>query len=88
MCYEKYNDINTDDIIKVKIDENINKFRNEFISDYNVNETKEDIIENEESLVFQMTTTDNQKNNTIKNLSTIDLGLCETRLKTVYSIYL
>ena len=86
ICYENYNDINTDDIIKVKIDENINKYRNEFVSHFNVNETKEDIIENEESLVFQMTTTDNQKNNTIKNLSTIDLGLCETRLKTVYSI--
>ena len=33
-----------------------------------------------------MTTSDNQKNNSNKNISTIDLGDCEDKLKTVYGI--
>ena len=33
-----------------------------------------------------MTTSENQKNNTNKNMSTIDLGDCEDKLKSVYGI--
>ena len=33
-----------------------------------------------------MTTSDNQKNNSNKNISTIDLGDCEDELKRVYGI--
>ena len=33
-----------------------------------------------------MTTSDNQKNNTNKNISSINIGTCETKLKTIYGI--
>ena len=33
-----------------------------------------------------MTTSDNQKNNTNKNISTLDLGDCERELKIKYGI--
>ena len=66
--------------------ENIQQFKNEFITDFNISENKKDIIKKEDDFTFQMTTSDNQKNNTNKNISTIDLGDCEDILKDVYDI--
>ena len=56
------------------------------ISDFNVSENKEDIISTKDNVQFQMTTSNNQKNNSNKNMSTIDLGDCEDELKRVYDI--
>ena len=56
------------------------------ISDFNVSENKEDIIKKEKNVQYQMTTSENQKNNTNKNMTSIDLGECEDKLKTVYKI--
>ena len=75
----------TINIIKDKRDIEIEKFR-EMISDFNLTENKEDIIKKEDNVQYQMTTSDNQKNNTNKNMSTIDLGDCEKKLKDVYDI--
>ena len=66
-------------------DKEIENFRG-IISDFNVSENKEDIITKKDNVQFQITTSDNQKNNTNKNISTIDLGDCEKRLKTIYGI--
>ena len=43
---------------------------------------KEDIIEEKDGVKYHMTTSDSQKNNTNKNISTLDLGDCEKELKT------
>ena len=56
------------------------------ISDFNISENKGDIIKIEDNVQYQMTTSDNQKNNTNKNMSTIDLGECEAKLKKIYDI--
>ena len=56
------------------------------VNDFNVSEKVEDIIEVKDNVQFQMTTSDNQKNNTNKNISTIDLGDCESKLKLIYGI--
>ena len=53
------------------------------VNDFNVSEKVEDIIEVKDNVQFQMTTSDNQKNNTNKNISTIDLGACESKLKFI-----
>ena len=70
---------------KVDIDMEIEKFR-EMISNFNVSKDSQDIITKKNNIQYQMTTSDNQKNNTNKNMSTIDLGDCEDKLKEIYDI--
>ena len=69
------------------IKDNIKQFKNEIISNFNVSE-KKDIIESKDNFTFQMTTSENQKNNINKSISSIDLGDCEDILKGVYNISL
>jgi hypothetical protein len=52
----------------------------------NVTELKKDLIVENNDIIFQITTTENQKNNNYSNISNIDLGECEDRLKTIYEI--
>ena len=83
ICFENKN---TEIIpIKDERDEKIEKFR-KIVSNFNISENKEDIIESKDNVTYQMTTTDNQKNNTNKNISSIDLGECEKILKDKYKI--
>ena len=77
--------------IKVK-DETISKFRKE-IQEGNLDSVLEDIIENKEDyllkdndMIYQITTSENQKNKINKNISSIELGECENILKEVYNI--
>ena len=73
------------DITKDERDEHIQNFR-EQIFQYNITKNKEDIIETKNGVFYQMTTSDNQKNNSNKNISTINLGDCEKILKKEYNI--
>ena len=66
-------------------DEYIENYRN-FISDFNISENKEDKVEIKGDVIFQITTSDNQKNSSNKNVSTLDLGDCEKKLKDIYGI--
>ena len=50
------------------------------------NGKKEDLIASNNEIIYQITTTDNQKNNIYSNLSTINLGDCEDKLKDTYEI--
>ena len=65
-----------EDIIKHKIDNLLS----------NVTERKEDLYIKNEDVLYQITTTDNQKNNIYNNISSIKLGECENILKGIYGI--
>ena len=52
----------------------------------NVTKNKKDVVQIEDDLIIQITTSENQKNNNNTNISTIDLGDCEDKLKEVYEI--
>ena len=52
----------------------------------NITENKEDFIQEEKDMKLQLTTSENQKNSSNKNISTIDLGECENELKRIYKI--
>ena len=74
-------------------DEMINNTRNELsehafdeLLENVINGKKKDLITVQRTTIFTLTTTDNQKNNQQKNESTIDLGVCETKLKSHYNI--
>ena len=83
---QQKNDIkNKDDIIKNLKEEIISGNINLLLSDI-INGTKNDIIAEYKDIVYQITTTENQKDNIYNNLSTINLGSCETKLKTIYGI--
>ena len=52
----------------------------------NISKNKEDYIEVYGNITYQLTTSDNQKNKTRNNLSSIDLLNCENILKDIYDI--
>ena len=52
----------------------------------NITQNKKDFVQQENDMIFQITTSENQKNNNNSNISTIDLGDCEDRLKDIYHI--
>ena len=53
----------------------------------NITENKEDLIQvDDDKTSFQITTTENQKLNKNNNISTINFGTCESKLKKVYQI--
>ena len=65
-----------DDIINRRIDDLID----------NITKTKQDLLVKENDTIYQITTSDNQKNNDYKNISSLNLGDCEDRLKQIYHI--
>ena len=52
----------------------------------NISETKDDYVQREDDILLQITTSENQKNNQKGNISSINLGHCEDRLKEKYGI--
>ena len=63
----------------------INGNLDDFITDI-IEKGKEDLIIKENNIIYQITSTYNQKNNEYTNISIIDLGLCENKLKLDYNI--
>ena len=47
---------------------------------------QEDLIEKENDIIYQLTSTENQKNNKYFNISTLNLNECENKLKLYYNI--
>ena len=47
---------------------------------------KQDLIATDNDILYQITTTENQKNNNYSNISTINLGECENKLKEKYYV--
>ena len=64
-------------------DKELARFR-QSISDFDINSNQQDIINKTDNVQYQITTSN--KNNTNKNMSSIDLGDCEEKLKSVYDI--
>ena len=83
--------INMKEETKTKGDQ-INKIQNaiqEGIFDSvlkNITENKEDFIEKVDDMVYQITTSENQKMISNLNISSVNLGECENILKRVYNI--
>ena len=51
-----------------------------------IKEEKKDKISKTDNMTCQITSSDNQNNNDYENISTIDLGICEEKLKYTYNI--
>ena len=88
-------DINTINVLNEEIkakDDEINKFRKDIENGLldkiimNISETKDGFIQQSDDMVFQISTSENQKNNKNKNISSLELGNCENILKGVYKI--
>ena len=86
---------NTDDLYEIKIDEKDDKImiiqddiENGNLDDVinNVSQSKEDFFNKEDDMLLQITNSENQKNNSKSNVSSLDLGDCEDILRDVYNI--
>ena len=74
-----------DEIIK-KIQTDLIKGNIDSLLQNVTNGTKQDLIASDKDIIYQITTTENQKNNNYSNISTINLGECENKLKEIYHI--
>ena len=75
---------NKDQLISNIEDDIINRRINVLID--NITKTKQDLLVKENDTIYQITTSDNQKNNEYINISSLNLGDCEDRLKQIYNI--
>ena len=69
-----------------KQDEEIINFKNNIINNEAIIENAkngEDFVKEEKDILFQVTSSKSQKNNTNKNISSIDLKDCEDKLKSI-----
>ena len=87
--FNKSNEINIENV-KIK-DEIIKKIKNEIINGsldslINITKENEDLLYKTSDTLYQITTSQNQKNNSYKNISTLNLRDCEDRLKGIYNI--
>jgi surface protein len=79
------NYLNKDELTE-KLEKNIREgLFNSLLSNV-IDKEKQDIIIQNEDVVYQITSTENQKNNKNNNISKIELGDCENALRTYYSI--
>ena len=51
-----------------------------------LNKNKEDLLVREDGIIYQITSSENQKNKDYSDISTINLGECEQKLKQYYGI--
>ena len=77
ICYD--NDISFENAVQKEI---LNT--KEYLTNGKMNGT--DYLVKIGNVTIQITTSDSQKNNTSKNVSSIDLGECETKLRDIYEI--
>ena len=81
---DEKNTLSKDDIRKLIREDIINHNLDTIIE--NVIKEKQDKFIEEDNALYQITTSDNQNNNTYTNVSTIKLGECEKILKKIYNI--
>ena len=83
--FKKNNNISEDDIIKILRNELINNSLDSLINAF-IEKEKKDLIYTKDKIIFQLTSSFNQKNNVYHNISSIDLGKCENLLRLYYNI--
>ena len=74
-----------DEIIKNIKEDLINGNLNSLLKDV-IEGSKQDLIAIDNDIIYQITTTENQQNNSYANISTVNLGGCEQKLKDIYHI--
>jgi hypothetical protein len=74
-----------DEIIKNVKEDLINGNLNSLLKDV-IEGAKQDLIAIDNDIIYQITTTENQQNNSYANISTVNLGECEQKLKDIYHI--
>ena len=74
-----------DNLIKYIKEDLINGNLKTLISNLTSGE-KKDLTSINKDIIYQITTTENQKNKIYSNISTINLGECEDKLKSIYKI--
>ena len=83
ICFDSTNN-NKDSIIASFKNKIINGELDDILK--NITENKIDYIQRNENIIYQITTSENQNNNKKGDISTIELGNCEKRLKHIYKI--
>ena len=83
--FKKNNNISEDDIIKILRNKLINNSLDSLINAF-IEKEKKDLIYTKDKIIFQLTSSFNQKNNVYHNISSIDLGKCENLLRLYYNI--
>ena len=81
---EKLSTENKDNLINNIISNIINGNLSSLLTE--ITEEGKDFFIQEDDIIFQITTTDNQKNNEYNNISSINIGECEGILKQKYNI--
>ena len=76
---------NKDEVIKNLKEDIINGNLTNLLTNL-INGTKQDLIAEYKDITYQITTSANQNNGTYNNISTINLGDCEEKLKKIYHI--
>jgi len=82
---EKELNLSKDNIID-NIKEDIINHKLDYLLSNVIEGNKEDLYIKDEDVLYQITTTENQNNNSYNNISTIKLGKCENILKSIYGI--
>ena len=82
---ENKNSSKKDEIIKIIKEGLMNGHLNNLLKNLTSGK-KQDLITNDQNTIYQITTTENQKKNKYTNISTVNLGDCEKRLKEIYGI--
>ena len=85
LCHINDDSITKDDIIRKIRSEFNNGYLDSLINIF-IKGRKEDLLANENDIIYQISSTYNQKNNKYTNISTIDLGKCEVKLRSYYNI--
>ena len=88
-----YDFTQTEDVILLAKNTKIIEFKEDIMNGHideileNITKNGEDyILKDEDNTTYQVTNTENQKNNKNNNISSINLGRCETELKKIYKI--
>ena len=85
LCRIKDNSTSKDDIIR-KIRIEFNNGNLDTLINYFIEGKKDDLIAYGNDITYQISSIYNQKNNEYINISTIDLGECETKIRNYYNI--
>ena len=83
---KKNNTLNNKDNIIINIENELIKNNLDIYIENIIIKENKDLLIKENNIIYQLTSTYNQNNNEYNNISTINLGECETKLRIYYNI--